>query len=112
MAVYGRVCQKIYQGVSAAGVDYMEIGYLSSECAFSRDEVGPWKFCAESDLRRIIGDEEKKIKLSAMADIGRIEYADIPPKNESSLDIGPRRLLRSPDRQGDCTGSPLHGQGI
>jgi 4-hydroxy 2-oxovalerate aldolase len=65
----------------------MEIGYLSSECAFDRNEMGPWKFCAESDLRRIIGDEEKKIRLTAMADIGRIEHADIPPKNESSLDM-------------------------
>lgn len=75
-----------YEAVSAAGVDYMEIGYLSSEGAFSRKEMGPWKFCAESDIRRIIGDE-KKIKLSAMADIGRIEHKDIPLKSESSLDM-------------------------
>lgn len=79
--------RKTYEAVSAAGVDYMEIGYLSSECAFSRSDVGPWKFCAESDLRRIIGDEEKKIKLAAMADIGRIEHDDIPMKSESSLDM-------------------------
>lgn len=79
--------RKTYEAVSAAGVDYMEIGYLSSECAFSRGEVGPWKFCAEPDLQRIIGDEEKKIKLAAMADIGRIEPADIPMKSESSLDM-------------------------
>jgi len=65
----------------------MEIGYLSSESAFSRDEYGPWRFCAEEDLQRIIGDTEKKIKLSAMADIGRIEYDDIPLKSESSLDM-------------------------
>ncbi len=79
--------RKTYEAVSAAGIDYMEIGYLSSESAFSRDEMGPWRFCAEPDLQRIIGDEEKKIKLSAMADIGRIEHADIPPKSESSLDM-------------------------
>ncbi len=79
--------RKTYEAVSAAGVDYMEIGYLSSESAFSRGEVGPWKFCAEPDLRRIIGNEEKKIKLAAMADIGRIEHDDIPLKSESSLDM-------------------------
>lgn len=78
---------KVYAALTEAGVDYMEIGYLSSECAYSRDEVGPWKFCAEADIRRILGDGVKKIKLSAMADIGRIEYADIPPKSESSLDM-------------------------
>ncbi|HEW81348.1 MAG TPA: nucleoid-structuring protein H-NS, partial [Nitrospirae bacterium] len=61
--------RKVYTALSEANVDYMEIGYLSSESAFSRDEVGPWKFCAEADIKRIIGDDEKKIKLSAMADI-------------------------------------------
>lgn len=79
--------RRVYESLSKAGVDYMEIGYLSSEGMFSRDEMGPWKFCAEDDLKRIIGDSEKKIKLSAMADIGRINYDDIPHKSESSLDM-------------------------
>ena len=79
--------REVYHALTDAGVDYMEIGYLSSEKSFSRDEVGPWKFCAEADLQRIIGDSEKKIKFSAMADIGRIDYDDILPKSESSLDM-------------------------
>lgn len=77
----------IYNANVKAGIDYMEIGYLSSESAFSRDEFGPWKFCAEKDIKRIIGSGEKGIKLSAMADIGRIDYDDIPDKSESSLDM-------------------------
>jgi len=77
----------VYEAVSAAGVDYMEIGYKSSESAFSRDENGPWKFCHDKDIRRIVGDGEPKIKLSAMADIGRIEYDDIPPREDSLLSM-------------------------
>jgi 4-hydroxy 2-oxovalerate aldolase len=77
----------VYQALSKAKVDYMEIGYLSSEKAFDRKQYGPWRFCAEEELQRIIGDEEKNIKLSAMADIGRIDFDDIPPKSESSLDM-------------------------
>jgi len=77
----------VYNACSAARIDYMEIGYLSSESAFSRDEFGPWKFCAEPDIQRVIGHLDKKIKLSAMADIGRIEYDDIPNSSESSLDM-------------------------
>lgn len=77
----------VYQSLSKAGVDYMEIGYLSSEGMFSRDEMGPWKFCAEEDLKRILGQGEKTLKLSAMADIGRINYEDIPAKSDSSLDM-------------------------
>ncbi len=79
--------KQVYESTAAAGVDFMEIGYFSSESAFSRAEYGPWKFCAEADLKRIIGDEPKKIKLAAMADIGRIEYEDIPPADKSSLDL-------------------------
>ena len=77
----------VFQALSKANVDYMEIGYLSSEKAFDRKQFGPWRFCAEDDVRRIIGNGEKKIKLSAMADIGRIDFEDIPPKSESSLDM-------------------------
>ena len=77
----------VYDALASAGVDYMEIGYLSSESAFDREKHGPWRFCFEQDLKRIIGNEPKKIKLSAMADIGRIEYDDIPPRAESSLDM-------------------------
>jgi 4-hydroxy 2-oxovalerate aldolase len=78
---------EVYQALTQAGVDYMEIGYISSEKSFSRDEFGPWKFCAEEDIRRVIGDGDKKIKISAMADIGRIDYDDIPLCAESSLDM-------------------------
>ena len=79
--------KNVYDALGKAGVDYMEIGYLSSEGMFSRKEMGAWKFCAENDLKRIIGEEEKKIKLTAMADIGRIEYHDIPQRADSSLDM-------------------------
>jgi 4-hydroxy 2-oxovalerate aldolase len=77
----------VYSALSEAGVDYMEIGYLSSKSAFDNKEYGPWRFCFEKDLKKIIGEDEKKIKLSAMADIGRIEYEDIPQASESSLDM-------------------------
>jgi len=77
----------IYNSVSEAGIDYMEIGYISSERAFSREVYGPWRFCAEKDIQRIISDREKVIKLSAMADIGRIDFEDVPLKSDSSIDM-------------------------
>jgi len=75
----------VYNGCVEAGIDYMEIGYKSSESAFSRDEVGPWKFCDDKDLRRIMGDNNTSLKISAMADIGRIAPDDIPPASESLI---------------------------
>ncbi|MBN1116726.1 MAG: aldolase catalytic domain-containing protein [Bacteroidales bacterium] len=77
----------VYNACVASGVDYMEIGYKSSEKAFSRDEVGAWKFCEEKDLRRIVGDNNTSLKLAAMADIGRIEPEDILPAEDSLLDM-------------------------
>jgi 4-hydroxy 2-oxovalerate aldolase len=77
----------VYQALAAAGVDYMEIGYRSSEKKFSRAENGPWKFCYEEDLRRIVGDNDTDLKLSAMVDIGRIEFDEIPPADQSVLDM-------------------------
>ncbi len=65
----------------------MEIGYKSSEKYFSRKENGAWKFCTEEDLKRVIGGTENRMKLSAMADIGRIDQEDIPLKKDSVLDM-------------------------
>jgi len=77
----------VYDACVEAGIDYMEIGYKSSERAFSRKEMGPWKFCDDKDIRRVIGEGEPGVKLSAMCDIGRIDYDDIPPKAESAISM-------------------------
>jgi len=79
--------KSVYSACVAAGIDYMEIGYRSSESAFSRETNGPWRFCDDRDLRRIVGENKTDLKLSAMADIGRIDPNDIPPKSESLLDM-------------------------
>ncbi len=81
------VVRKVFLALSAAGIDYMEIGYKSSEQYFSRAEHGAWKFCTEEDIKRIVGEVDTKMKLSAMADIGRIDSEDIPPKKDSILDM-------------------------
>ncbi|MCQ2230852.1 MAG: aldolase catalytic domain-containing protein [Paludibacteraceae bacterium] len=79
--------KKVYDTCVEAGVDYMEIGYISSEDQFPRDQYGPWKFCAEEELREIVGDNNTNTKLSVMADIGRIKFDDIRPKSESVVDL-------------------------
>lgn len=76
-----------YDACVAAGVDIMEIGYLSSAAAFCNKKNGPWKFCHNKDLTRIVGKNNTRMKLSAMADIGRISHSDIPYEKDSVLDI-------------------------
>ena len=79
--------KNVYDTCVQSGIDYMEIGYLSNEKSFSRKEVGAWRFCDDKDVRRIVGENKTKLKLSAMADIGRIDPDDIKPKKESVLDM-------------------------
>jgi 4-hydroxy 2-oxovalerate aldolase len=81
------IVRKVFLALSEAGIDYMEIGYKSSEQYFSRAEHGAWKFCTEEDIKKIVGDVETEMKLSAMADIGRIDSEDIPPKKDSILSM-------------------------
>ena len=84
-----RFVKVIFDACCAARIDYMEIGYKSSESAYSRDENGAWKFCDDADIVRVLGEDcaGKGIKLAAMADIGRIEFNDIPPKDKSVITL-------------------------
>jgi 4-hydroxy 2-oxovalerate aldolase len=78
----------VYQANVEAGIDYMELGYKASKRIFVRDEFGPWKFCDEDDIRRIVGENETELKLSVMADAERTDYhEDILPRDQSVLDM-------------------------
>lgn len=77
--------KRTFQALRASGVDVMEVGYWSSEGAFDRATHGPWRFCDEGDLREVA--EESSMKLAVMADMGRIDRADLRPARESLVDV-------------------------
>ena len=78
----------LYAANVAAGVDYMEFGYKASKDIFKTEDFGPWKFCEEEDIRRIVGDNNTDMKLSVMADVGRCNYKrDILNRSESVIDM-------------------------
>ncbi len=79
--------REVYKAVSAAGVDYMEIGYRCSRGIMSPDEFGKWKFCDEDDIRRTIDGIESDTKLSVMVDVGRVKKEDILPCEDSAIDM-------------------------
>jgi 4-hydroxy 2-oxovalerate aldolase len=80
--------KNVYNALVAAGIDYMEIGYKASKKLFSPTKFGSWKFCDEDAIRRIVGDNETGLKLSAMADVGKTDYhEDILPCSQSVLDM-------------------------
>lgn len=82
------VVRAVYRACVDSGIDYMELGYRTSRRLASPDDFGAWKFCAEEDLRRIVGDNDTPLKLAIMADAERCDYQDdILPKSQSVVDM-------------------------
>ena len=79
--------KSLYKMCVDAGIDYMEIGKNVSPTVMSPDEYGPWNFCKEEDIRRIVGDNDTNLKIATMADVGRTIKEEIPPKDESVVDM-------------------------
>lgn len=78
----------LYETNQRAGVDYMEFGYKASRELFDDSKFGPWKFCSDEAIRRIVGENEKGPKIAVMADVGRCDFKrDILPKSESPIDL-------------------------
>jgi len=76
----------LYQALSAAGVEYMEIGYKNSPKLLKGGNSGPWRFLNDDFLREVIPNKTET-KLSALVDIGRVDESDILPRHESMLDL-------------------------
>ncbi|MFC2044340.1 aldolase catalytic domain-containing protein [Chloroflexota bacterium] len=78
----------VYSACVDAGIDYMEVGYINSRRLFPPSEYGAWKYSGEDDIRRIVGENDTPLKLSAMADAEKSDYRDdILPCNQSVLDM-------------------------
>ncbi len=78
----------VYQTCVAAGIDAMEFGYKADKKIVVPGKNGPWKFCDEDTLRRIVDDNPTELKISVMADAERTDYhTDIVPKEQSVIDI-------------------------
>ena len=66
----------------------MEFGYKASKEIFNEDDFGKWKFCNDSDIRKIVGDNKTGLKIAVMADVGRTDFQkDIIPKKDSPIDL-------------------------
>ena len=83
----------LYKANIEAGVDCMEMGYKASKKLFDPKKFGKWKFTNDEDIVELLGSDivgngEKKIKLAAMADVGRCDFKeDIQERTESPLDV-------------------------
>ncbi|NLL93946.1 MAG: nucleoid-structuring protein H-NS [Clostridiales bacterium] len=78
----------LYKANIKAGVDYMEFGYKASREFFNEDDFGPWKFCDEEAIRKVVGENNSDLKISVMSDVGRTDYKnDIIDRKDSVIDL-------------------------
>jgi 4-hydroxy 2-oxovalerate aldolase len=82
-----RFVRAVYEALSEAGVDYMEIGYKNSKRLFSPKDFGRWKFCDDDDIKKVIDGIESKTKISIMVDVDRVDIEDVLPRKDSSVDM-------------------------
>jgi 4-hydroxy 2-oxovalerate aldolase len=79
--------REVYKAISAAKIDYMEIGYKNSKRLFNPKEYGKWKFCDDEDIAKVIEGVESKTKISVMVDVDRVDVEDVPAKKDSPVDM-------------------------
>lgn len=76
----------VYDALSRAGIDYMEIGYKNSPKLLKAENSGPWRFLDDQFLKEVI-PQKTNTKLSCLVDIGRVDERDILPSEESLIDL-------------------------
>ncbi len=81
-----KVVREVYGTCSKAGVDFVEIGFRSTEKYFKKGQYGLWRFSPEEDIRRVTNNI-KGAKLSLMADYGRIEPEDFCDAKDSVVEL-------------------------
>ena len=79
--------RSVYQALSQAGIDYMEIGYKNSKRLFNPKEFGKWKFCDDEDIKKVIEGIDSKTKISVMVDVDRVDLEDVVLKKDSPVDM-------------------------
>jgi len=80
--------RNVYKAVCDAGADIVELGYRNSKKMFSVDEYGPWRFCDEENLLKVVdGIKSDTTKIAIMQDAHKAVAEDILPKEKSVVDV-------------------------
>ncbi|MFQ5417191.1 MAG: aldolase catalytic domain-containing protein [Myxococcota bacterium] len=80
----------VYRTACEAGVDYVELGKkLAPSDQYSRDQWGPWNFCDDDDLRRIVDSYEceNPPAVAVMYDVGRVDASALKPADATPVDM-------------------------
>jgi 4-hydroxy 2-oxovalerate aldolase len=77
-----KLVRELYRAHSRSGVDFVEIGFRSTDKYFDPKQYGPWRFTPE----QLISEVVKGISgpaVSLMVDFGKVDIEDIPDRENS-----------------------------
>ena len=77
-----KLVRELYRAHSRSGVDFVEIGFRSTDKYFDPKQYGPWKFTPE----QLVSEVVKGISgpaVSLMVDFGKVDIEDIPDRKNS-----------------------------
>lgn len=77
-----KLVRELYRAHSRSGVDFVEIGFRSTDKYFDPNKYGPWRFTPE----QLVSEVVKGISgpaVSLMVDFGKVDIEDIPDRKNS-----------------------------
>ena len=77
----------VYRAAVLAGIDIIELGYKNSREMLDINQFGPWRFCDEEMLRRVVGEVNNSSQIAVMQDAHKAKAEDLVPRSESAIDI-------------------------
>jgi len=81
-----KLVRELYRAHSRSGVDFVEIGFRSTDKYFDSKQYGPWRFTPES----LVADVVKGISgppVSLMVDFGKVDIENIPDRENSIVSM-------------------------
>lgn len=80
--------QAVYKAICESGVHVVELGYKNSKDMFDPKEFGPWRFCDEEDIKKVVGNHKyENTKIAVMMDAHKSSPDDLAPRDESLVDM-------------------------
>ena len=80
----------VYRSICDSGVDIMEFGKkLAVSDEYTREKYGPWNFCDDDDIKRIMDSYEceRPPLIAVMFDVGRVNITELSPKDQSPVEM-------------------------
>lgn len=81
-----KLVRDVYRTLSKSGVDFVEIGYRSTEKYLDKSKYGLWRFTPEEQIREAT-DNIVGAKLSLMADYGGVDSNDFCEAKDSVVEL-------------------------